>query len=81
MGGAGDGDTGEDDEEPAPDRTETVADALSERLLDGLADRRQHLRDLAAHEDEGNDRDDCNEGEDQRVLGKALALLVAVHEI
>ena len=33
-------------------------------------------RDLAAEENEGDDRDDGDEREDQRVLGQTLALLV-----
>ena len=39
------------------------------------ADRAQDLR-LAAQEDQGDDRDDGDEREDQRVLGETLALLV-----
>ena len=45
--------------------------------LDGLADRAQDRADLAAEEDQGDDRDDGDEGEDQRVLGEALAFLIA----
>src|SRR6185312_15525783 len=42
--------------------------------LDGLADRVDDAADLGAQEDQGDDRDDRD---DQRVLGEALALLVA----
>src|SRR5688572_19595174 len=45
--------------------------------LDRAADRAQDLADLAAQEDEGNDRDDRDEGEDQRVLREALAIFAA----
>src|SRR6188508_2260115 len=44
--------------------------------LDRAADRAQDLADLAAQEDEGDDRDDGDEREDQRVLREALALFV-----
>ena len=40
------------------------------------ADRVQDARDLVAQEDKGDDRDDGDEREDQRVLGETLALLV-----
>src|SRR5204862_5756335 len=49
---------------------------LNDPSLDGIADRAQDLADLAAQEDEGDDRDDGDEREDQRVLGETLALLV-----
>src|SRR6476661_737921 len=39
-----------------------------------VADVRDDLADLTAQEDQGNDRDDRDEGEDQRVLGEALSL-------
>src|SRR5450756_2447913 len=48
------------------------------RGLDGGADRAEDRLDLAAQEDERDDRDDRDEGEDEGVLGEALALLVAV---
>src|SRR4029078_6612014 len=44
--------------------------------LDRAADRAQDRADLAAQEDQGNDRDDGDEGEDQRVFGETLAILV-----
>src|SRR6266446_751444 len=46
------------------------------RGLDRVADVAEDRRDLAAEEDEGDDRDDGDEREDQRVLGQTLALLV-----
>src|SRR5439155_1396168 len=52
-----------------------VLDSSTVRL-DGIADVAQDRRDLAAEEDEGDDRDDGDEREDQRVLGQTLALLV-----
>src|SRR5262245_15459979 len=45
--------------------------------LDRRADRRQDLGDLAAEEDQGDDRHDRDEGEDQRVFRETLAVLVA----
>src|SRR6266536_4880016 len=45
--------------------------------LDRVADVAEDLADPAAKEDEGKDRHDRDEGEDQRVLGKPLAFLVA----
>src|SRR5215211_4384919 len=45
--------------------------------LDRLADRAQDRLDVAAQENEGDDRDDRDEGEDQRVLRETLAFLVA----
>src|SRR6478752_2299038 len=48
----------------------------SERRLDRRTDLAQDGADLAAQEDEGDDRDDRDQGEDQRVLRETLALLV-----
>src|SRR5918997_1434772 len=53
------------------------APAVTDRDLDGRADLAQDRADLAAEEDQGDDRDDRDQGEDQCVLGQALALLVA----
>src|SRR5438552_3813814 len=47
------------------------------RGLDRAADRAEDLADLTAQEDQGDDRNDRDEGEDQRVLGETLAFLVA----
>src|SRR3954452_24411941 len=44
--------------------------------LDRRADLRQDRADLLAEEDQGDDRDDRDEGEDQRVLRETLAFLV-----
>src|SRR6186997_3059023 len=49
--------------------------------LDRVADGAQDLADLAAQEDEGDDRNDRDEGEDQRIFGKTLAVLVAMDEL
>ena len=49
-------------------------------VLDGAADRAEDLADLAAQEDEGDDRNDGDQGEDQCVLGKTLAVLVPTEE-
>src|SRR5688572_21091784 len=49
----------------------------SGRRLDRRPDRAQDRADLGAQENQGNDRDDRDEGEDQRVLRETLALLVA----
>src|SRR5204862_301576 len=46
-------------------------------VLDGVTDVAQDLADLIAQEDEGNDRDDRDKREDQRVLRETLAFLVA----
>src|SRR5688500_5950977 len=43
--------------------------------LDRVADRAPDLPYPALHEAEGDDRDDGDEGEDQGVLGEALAVL------
>ena len=51
-------------------------DCRSGSVLDARADRVQDPRDLAAQEEEGDDRDDRDEGEDQRVLRETLAFLV-----
>src|SRR5687768_17298765 len=53
------------------------AASLSRLELDRVADVAEDRRDLAAQEDEGDDRDDCDEREDQRVLRESLAFLVA----
>ena len=42
-------------------------------VLDGVTDVAQDLADLIAQEDEGNDRDDRDKREDQRVLRETLA--------
>src|SRR4051812_2806204 len=55
---------------------EPAAGVRAAGWLDRRADVRQDRRDLAAEEDEGDDRDDGDEREDQRVLGETLALLV-----
>src|SRR3954465_199437 len=47
-----------------------------ERRLDGRADGVEDAADLGAQEDQRDDRDDRDEGEDQRVLGEALAVVV-----
>src|SRR5664280_567860 len=44
--------------------------------LDRLSDGAEDLADLAAEEDEGHDREDRDQGEDQRVLREALTLIV-----
>jgi len=44
--------------------------------LDARADGVEDPRDLAAQEEQRNDRDDRDQGKDQRVLGETLALLV-----
>src|SRR3954462_9172002 len=49
-------------------------------LLDRGADLAQDRGDLAAQEDQGDDRNDGDEGEDQRVLGETLAFLVTTKE-
>ena len=41
--------------------------------LERLAHGRQDAADLAAEEDQGDDRHDRDEGEDERVLGQSLA--------
>src|SRR4051812_6980431 len=46
--------------------------ALRSTVLDRRADLAQDRADLVAEEDQGNDRDDRDEGEDQRVLGETL---------
>ena len=48
----------------------------SDRCPDGA----QHLRDLAAEEDQGNDGDDGDKNEDECVFGEALTLLAASEE-
>src|SRR3954453_13278689 len=57
-----------------------AAELVGSRRLRCQLDRRADLvkdrRDLAAQEDEGDNRDNRDEGEDQRVLGETLALLV-----
>src|SRR5712691_879826 len=53
----------------------------SRGLLDRVTDGAEDLADLAAQEDEGHDRHDRDEGEDQRVLGEALAFLVTIEEV
>ena len=59
----------------------TDSDELRRRsrrvVLDRAADLAQDRADLVAQEDQRDDRDDGDEREDQRVLGEALALLVA----
>src|SRR6266480_4231750 len=45
-------------------------------VLDRVADLAQDRADLRAKEDEGDDRDDRNQSEDQRVLGETLTLFV-----
>ena len=45
--------------------------------LDAFADHTEDAADLRAKEDEGNDRDNRDQGEDQRVFSETLALLVA----
>ena len=47
-----------------------------EDRLEGVSDDAEFVGDLAAQEDQGDDRDDGDECKDQRVLGKALTLLV-----
>src|SRR5674536_17398 len=49
-------------------------------VLDRAADGAEDRADLAAEEDQGDDRHDRDEGEDQCVLGEPLALLVANEE-
>ena len=49
--------------------------------LDRRADHAERLADLAAQEDEGDDRDDGDEREDQGVLRETLAFLVTIEEI
>src|ERR1035437_7319847 len=46
--------------------------------LDRLADGAQDLADLAAQEDEGDDRENRDQGEDQCVLRESLTFLVAM---
>ena len=50
------------------------------RDLDRVADVAEDAGDLAAQEDQCDDRDDRDQGEDQGVLGQALALLVMREE-
>src|SRR5450759_4654835 len=57
-----------------------ASSTVAKPVLDRSSDVAEDLRDLAAQEDEGNDRDDRDEGEDEGVLGEALPLLVARHE-
>src|SRR5919107_1326716 len=49
----------------------------SHRVTDDAED----VADLAAQENQGQDRDDGDEGEDQRVLREALPFLVTIEEI
>ena len=46
--------------------------------LDGDADVVEDRGDLAAQEKQGDDGDDRDEGEDQRVFGETLAFLVTM---
>src|SRR5437879_5181196 len=46
-------------------------------LLDRVADLAQDRADLVAQEDQRDDGNDGDQGEDQRVLGEALAVFVA----
>src|SRR4051812_28319959 len=48
------------------------------RTLDRVADVAEDAGNLAAQEDKGDDRDDGDESEDQRILGETLTLLVAL---
>src|SRR6187431_41550 len=48
--------------------------------LDRVADGREDLRNLAAQEDQGDNRDDGDKSKDQRVLREALALLLVTHD-
>ena len=66
-----------------PKRNDRRADArrscdrwVRDSELDRVPHVAQDAADLIAQEDEGNDRDDRDEGEDQRVLREALAFLV-----
>ena len=61
---------------PSRDRRSHRRRVLSDRLPDGA----QELADIAAKEDQGDDRDDGDEGEDECVFGEALTLLVANEE-
>src|SRR3954471_22246915 len=58
------------------DRSPSGSDVFELRELDRVTDVAQDARDLAAQEDEGDDCDDRDEGEDQRVLCESLAFLV-----
>src|SRR6266850_113495 len=53
------------------------SDRVPEGTLDRAADRAENRADLVAQEDQGDDRNDRDEGEDQRVLRETLAFLVA----
>src|SRR5687768_11642787 len=59
-------------------RGPAVSLASGALLLDRGADVAQDRTHLATQEDEGNDRDDGDEGEDQRVLRETLAVFVAM---
>src|SRR5665811_1136802 len=69
---------------PAPGKNRRAAGstptALQRMVLDRASDGAQDLADLAAEEDQGDDRHDRDEGEDQCVLGEPLTLLVANEE-
>jgi len=58
---------------PAPTRVPAVRCATAS---DRRADLRKDGADLGAEEDEGDDRDDRDQGEDQRIFGKTLAFLI-----
>jgi len=46
------------------------------RDLDGLAHGAEDLAHLSAQEDQSNDRDDRDQGENERVFGKALTATI-----
>ena len=60
-----------------PPVSDRAALSMRSEALDRVTDVAENLRDLAAQEDEGDDRDDRDQGEDQRVLRETLTLLLA----
>ena len=49
--------------------------------LHGVADDAELVADLAAQEEEGDDRDDRDQGEDECIFGEALSSLTVVTEM
>jgi hypothetical protein len=59
-----------------PPSVRSTASHALERASDRAADLAEDRADLLAQEDEGDNRDDRDEGKDQRVLGETLAFLI-----
>src|SRR5450756_559002 len=69
---------------PAPGKNRRAAGSIPAALqtvtLDRVADGAQDRLDLPAEEDQSDDREDRDQGEDQRVLRESLALLLSDEE-